>query len=69
VISQVFGHLLNQVTKIFAILAKNFFLYKTQPHCVGLMRRVDLLSIGLGLKTAILAETSDQKTGRPGHNF
>jgi hypothetical protein len=28
----------------------NFFLYKTQPHCVGLVRKVDLLSKSLGLK-------------------
>jgi hypothetical protein len=27
---------------------------------VGLMRKVDLLSISLGLKAAVLAETSDQ---------
>jgi hypothetical protein len=48
--------------------SKNFFLYKTQPHCVGLVRIVDLLSISLGLKTAVLAEPSDQKSVRPGQN-
>jgi hypothetical protein len=40
VVSQVFGYWLNQVTK-------NFFIYKT--HCVGLVRKVGLLSKSLGL--------------------
>jgi hypothetical protein len=47
----------------------NFFLYKTQPHCVGLVRKVVLLSVSLGLKTVVLANPSDQKTGRPGQNL
>ena len=32
--------------------------YKTQPQCVVLLRKVDLISISLGLKTAVLAEPS-----------
>jgi hypothetical protein len=34
----------------------NFFLYKTRPHCVGLVIKVDLSSIGFGLKIVLLAE-------------
>jgi hypothetical protein len=45
VISQAFEPLywLNQVTKILAIPARilRIFLYKTQPGCVGLVRKVD----------------------------
>jgi hypothetical protein len=60
VIPQVFGYWLNQVTETL-----EFFLYKTKPHCVDLVRKIVLLSISLGLKTAVLTETSDQRTGRP----
>jgi hypothetical protein len=57
VISQVFGYWLNQVTK-------NFFLYKTQPHCVCLVRKIDLFSVSLGLKTVVLSETGNRNSGR-----
>jgi hypothetical protein len=36
---------------------------------VGLVRKVDLLSISLGLKTVVLAEPIDQKSGHPSQNF
>jgi hypothetical protein len=49
-------------------ISYNFFLYKTQPHCVGLVRKVDLLSKSLGLKTAVLGEPNDLNAGRPGQN-
>jgi hypothetical protein len=45
--------------------SKIFFLYKIQPHCLGLVRKVDLLSMSLGLKTAVLAEPSDHNSCRP----
>ncbi len=45
---------------------QNVFLYKTQPHCIGLVKKVDLLSISHGLKAAELTVKSDQKTSRPG---
>jgi hypothetical protein len=48
--------------------SKNFFHYKTQPQCMGLVRKVNLLSKGLGLKTAVLAEPSDLNACRPGQN-
>jgi hypothetical protein len=35
---------------------------------VGLVRKVDLLSISLGLKTVALAETSSRNSGDPGQN-
>ena len=62
---------LNQVTRIFATPAKIltiFFSTKPNQNCVGLVRKVDLLSISFGLKIVLLAEPSDQYSGRPGHN-
>jgi hypothetical protein len=51
VISQVFGYWLNQVIKM---------------ALRGFGEKVDLLSIILGLKTVVLAEPSDQYSGRSG---
>jgi hypothetical protein len=41
---------------------QNFFL------CKSVLRKVDLLSIRLSLKTAVLAGPSDQYSGRSSHN-
>jgi hypothetical protein len=35
---------------------------------MGLVRKVDLLSKSLGLKTAVLGEPNDLNAGRPGQN-
>jgi hypothetical protein len=65
VISQIFGYWLHQVTEIQAIPARILrIFFSTKPA-----RKKDLSSIiSLGLKTAVLAETSNQNSGRPGQN-
>jgi hypothetical protein len=46
-----------------------FFLYKPNPAAWVWVRKVDLLSISLALKTVILAEPSDQKSVHPFYEF
>ncbi len=46
VVSRVFGNWLNQVTEIQAVPARILrIFFSTKPKCVGLVRKVDLLSI------------------------
>jgi hypothetical protein len=57
------------VTEILAVPGRILRIFcSTKLNCAGLVRKVDLLSISLGLKTVVLAEQSDQNSGRPGHN-
>jgi hypothetical protein len=64
-ISQVFGHWLNQVTKILARILRFFYIAKIQIQSQTPLRGFgEKSSISLGLKTVVLAETSNQNSGR-----
>jgi hypothetical protein len=60
VISQVFGLLDERKFWPSQPEFLEIFSQQNEPQCVGFLRKVDLLSISIGLKTAVLAEPSDQ---------